>query len=122
MADKISDEERRLIDEAIARGATRVIPQGERSMAFGPLSWREATDRTFEAMRRNDKIRAISYIQSISSLTVEKKIRMMVEEGKTNYQIGKSLNISAAAVAQRLHRMGVIRKKSKGGNHVPFGE
>lgn len=122
MADRISDDERRLIDEAIARGVMKVIPQGQSGLPIEPMSWREATNRTFAALKKTNDLKATPFKKSADSLSTEKRIRQMVNDGKTNAQIAKAMHMTVGAITQRLFRMGLTRANRKAGNNVPFGE
>lgn len=122
MADKISDDDRRLIDEAIAAGKVTVVPTGVSGIPEEPMGWREAVDRQFKMLKRGDRIRNAPYARSVQSIAVDKQIRSLLSEGKSNSQIAKAMNLTVGAVQQRLFRMGVTRGQPKRGDNVPFGE
>lgn len=122
MADKLTEEELTLIEEAIARGVLQVIPKGVSGMPEQPLSWRQSVDRSYANLKRADKLKSLLFKRSPQSDAVEAVIRKMVDDGKTNAQISAATKLTSGAVAQRISRMGIVRSKRKAGTNVPFGE
>lgn len=107
MADIISNEERALIDAAIAEGRVTVVPKGVSGQSEMPMDWRSATNRSFALLKKRDRIKGVKHQRSESSLQIERTIRQMVGEGRSVSEIVAETNMNRKAVQQRMHRMGL---------------
>ena len=58
MADKLTKEERAMIEAAIARGVLQVIPRGVSGVPDQTMSWRESVDRSFANIKRGDRLKS----------------------------------------------------------------
>jgi DNA-binding NarL/FixJ family response regulator len=130
MSDQITEQERRAIDEAIARGAVQIVPQGassevgwlwcektrkpvSKSVAHLPVGKRKAElDRLQRQQAARNGLAALAKGRTRKRETPadvaerRRQVAILSEDGLTPVQISAQLGVSLQIVRNDRHRMG----------------
>jgi hypothetical protein len=117
MADKLTKEERRLIDDAIAQGRVQVIPAGQMTQTYEAISWKAQLQMTWKmslARRRANRPpdpRSPAHPPPLvangsdESAALDARIMTLAEEGHSYRKIGEIVGLSKNGVAKRMAKM-----------------
>ena len=116
MPDKLTNQERQLIDEAVAAGRVTVVPQGQSGVNLEAMSWMEQRDQHWRlANARLNRLNAaagelaanrrVTGYRSPQSIEMDRKVAKLLVMGMTQRQIAAATGLTMSAVAQRIARM-----------------
>lgn len=116
MPDKLTNQERQLIDEAVSAGRVTVVPQGKSGISLEAVSWMEQLDQHWKQANARLKWlnaaagelaanRHVKGYRSPQSIEMDKKVAKLLLTGMTQRQIAAATGLTMSAVAQRIARM-----------------